>query len=285
VSIFIIGLYVLFWSTLGALPFLDYPNHLARCYVISKLLSEPTSHLHQFFSFDFSFTPYILGDVLLSSLILCTSLNFAAVLWPVVCFLSLPLALTFYLRQIRFEREEMTLAQLFTLYLSSNWFFLMGFFNYQLGISLVFIALGFWERVGANLSAAQSEAANGGFRYFNYCLFRTSRHFGLLDALSSFIFSLRDSCGQCRLLHVEKRAICNGSPPKLNAFNIIRRNSCPENDWTLTGFGSGMGAMTFRSPLWKLTSVGIMFLRFDDTIDIILFFVFIILVMGPVSYE
>ena len=282
VSILIIGLYIIFWCNLRTLPFLDFPNHLTRCYVISKLLSDPIPHFQKFFSFNFTFTPYILGDLLLSSLVLFTSLDFAAVLWPVVCFLSLPVALTFYLRELRFEREQITLAQLFSLYLSSNWFFLSGFFNYQLGVSLVFIAIAFWERIMANFSPLHSEAARGRFRYMNYGIFVLSVTSVYLMHLAAFFFLClilvvnagfymwkRERFVKVALLSLIPLIVIGG------IFILIAIAYSP-------GFGSGRNIMTFRSPLSKLTAIGTMFVRFNYTIDITLFIAFIILVIGPV---
>jgi hypothetical protein len=281
-SILIIGLYILFWCSLRTLPFLDFPNHLTRCYVISKLLSDPISHFHQFFSFNFSFTPYILGDLLLSSLILCTSLDFAAVLWPVVCFLSLPAALTFYLRQLGFERGQITLAQLFSLYLSSNWFFLSGFFNYQLSVSLVFIALGFWERVMANSSPLHSEAERGGLLYINYGLF-------ILAVTSVYLMHLAGFFFLCLILAVnagfymwKRERFVRGVLLSLIPSIVIGGIHVLRAIVFSPGFGSGRNTMTFRSPLSKLTAIGTMFVRFDYTVDIILFIAFVILVAGAV---
>ena len=282
VSILIIGLYIIFWSTLRTLPFLDFPNHLTRCYVISKLLSDPISHFHQFFSFNFSFTPYILGDLLLSSLVHCTSLDFAAVLWPAVCFLSLPAALTFYLRQLRFEKGQITLAQLFSLYLSSNWFFLSGFFNYQLSVSLVFVSLGFWERVMARFIPLHSEAGRGGVGYINYGLF-------ILAVTSVYLMHFAGFFFLCLILAVNAgfymwkrgrsiRVVLLSLIPSIviGGIHVLRAVVFSP------GFGSGRNTMIFRSPFSKLTAIGTMFVRFDYTVNIILFIAFVILVVGAV---
>jgi hypothetical protein len=282
VNILILGFYVFFWSIIGTLPFLDFPNHLARCSVISKLVSEPASHFHQFFSFSFAFTPYFLGDLLLASLILCTSVQFAAVVWPVVCFLSLPLALTFYLRQLRVEREQIILAQLFSLYLSSNWFFLMGFFNFQLGVSLVFVALGLWERVMANLGVPQSEAADGHFRYFNYGLFVLAVTSAYLMHLAALFFLGVILVANAGFRMWRRERFVTSALLSLMPLVLLGGIHLLKTTGALSGFGSETGVVTFRSAGWKLTSMGMMFLRFDKTIDIILFIVFIILVIGPV---
>src|SRR6195256_3576696 len=123
----------------------DYPNHLARAQILADLLFRHGAEFGQSFRFHLLLTPYISGDLVLSSLVQVAGFKAAAAIWAILTFLSLPAAVYAYLRT-RGASTEVTLLVLFiSLYLSTDTFFVMGFFEFKLSIALVLVALAMVE--------------------------------------------------------------------------------------------------------------------------------------------
>jgi hypothetical protein len=123
----------------------DYPNHLARAQILADLLFRHGAEFGQSFRFHLLLTPYISGDLVLSSLVQVAGFKAAAAIWAILTFLSLPAAVYAYLRA-RGASTEVTLLMLFiSLYLSTDTFFVMGFFEFKLSVALVLVALAMVE--------------------------------------------------------------------------------------------------------------------------------------------
>jgi hypothetical protein len=119
----------------------DYPNHLARAFVMADLLFRHGADFGQSYRFHFMLTPYVAGDLLLTLVVYLTGVKAAGVIWVILTFLSLPAAVYVYLRALR-ASTEVTLLMLFvSLYLSTDTFFVMGFLEFKLSIALTLVAL------------------------------------------------------------------------------------------------------------------------------------------------
>ena len=71
------------------MPFVDSPNHLARGVVIADALFGAAARLgDDVFAVKGSFSTYILGDLVLASLVKLLGPDHAAPLWMAVAFLS-----------------------------------------------------------------------------------------------------------------------------------------------------------------------------------------------------
>lgn len=131
------GAYLLIFLLLAPLPLQDYPNHLARAFVMNDLLFHDGARFGAVFEYHFLAVPYILNDWLLSLLIEFGGEQKAAAAWPAVVFLSLPCALLYYMRNLKIQREQQVLAFLLSLYLATNAFFLRGFLAFSLGLASI----------------------------------------------------------------------------------------------------------------------------------------------------
>jgi hypothetical protein len=133
--------YVALLVTFSPLSLQDYPNHLARALVLADLVFRQGAHFGTLFQYHFLPTPYILGDLLLACAIECFGMQSAAALWSVVAFLSLPCALLWYLRTTTLSNDGKLLLFAASLYLSIDWFFLMGFLEFRLGVAVTLMVL------------------------------------------------------------------------------------------------------------------------------------------------
>src|SRR5690349_672519 len=111
---------------LPELPLVDMPNHLARAFIISRLPQDEV--LAGYYRYQFTFSPYILGDLVLAWMLQFTPVFAAARVWSAAMFLGLPLSWFVYLRARGSSvntSSPVFLALLF--YVSLNYFYLSGF--------------------------------------------------------------------------------------------------------------------------------------------------------------
>jgi hypothetical protein len=139
--------YVVVLGWLSPLSLQDYPNHLARALVMSDLLFHHGAHFGELFQYRFLAIPYILGDLILASATALFGIAGAAVLWSTLVFLSLPCAMLFYLRTTRIASEGKALLLILSVYLSTDWFFMVGFLEFRLGVAVTLVTLGIAEQV------------------------------------------------------------------------------------------------------------------------------------------
>lgn len=142
-----IVLFVLLASSL-ALPFLfvheppllDYPNHLARAFVLNHL-HDPVFHFSAYYRADWKPYPYILWDMLLVALQQVLAVETAGKLLLVLTTVLLPVSVAWFLWQA--NRTEIKLS-LLGCALSYNTLFLWGFTAYHLSVGLCFLMVGTW---------------------------------------------------------------------------------------------------------------------------------------------
>jgi hypothetical protein len=123
----------------------DFPNHLTRAMVMDDLLFHHGVQFGQYFQFHFLFTSYLLGDLLLTGVVSLFGVTAAAIIWPIVTFLSLPASLFAYLRARQTSAYDTVLMLLISLYLSTDTFFIKGFTEFRLSIAFVLVAMALVE--------------------------------------------------------------------------------------------------------------------------------------------
>lgn len=123
-------------------PLLDYPNHLARAFVLAHLNDSHFS-FRQFYRFDWGAYPYLGMDASLAVLGRMFPIETAGRVYLSLCALALPGAAWFFLHEAQPGAEA---ASLWSLLIAYNVFFLDGFLNFDLSIAAGLLALGLWLR-------------------------------------------------------------------------------------------------------------------------------------------
>ncbi len=126
----------------------DTPNHLARAYIMADLIFHHGAGFGAQFQFQFQAVPYVLPDLLLSVAVELLGPRIAVASWTVLTFLSVPAALLLYFRvtlgtkdTALFEDEGALFLLLCAVYLSTDLFFVVGFFVFNLGLACVIVIL------------------------------------------------------------------------------------------------------------------------------------------------
>jgi hypothetical protein len=123
-------------------PLLDYPNHLARVFILTHI-NDPGYQFSQYYAVTFGPYPYLTMDVLLMALQKLFSTVTGGRIILSVCVLAVPLAAWFFVRQANRENPSLACWGLLSGY---NIFFLWGFVNWQLSMALVLLVAGLWIR-------------------------------------------------------------------------------------------------------------------------------------------
>ena len=121
-------------------PLVDYPNHLARYFILAHL-HDPNLHLAEFYASRWAATPYVAVDVLAVLLERFLPIYVTGRIILSLSLIALPLASYFFLAQI--SRESRYLAS-WVLVLAYGPIFLVGFINVALAAALCFLLLGLW---------------------------------------------------------------------------------------------------------------------------------------------
>lgn len=123
-------------------PLLDFPNHLARSYVLSHL-HDPTYHYDRWYSARWGPYPYVGMDIVLIALQHLFPIQIAAKVFLSLCLLGVPLCFWWFLRQANPGNDWLAAWALLA---ACNEFFLESFLAFQLSVAVGFLALGFWVR-------------------------------------------------------------------------------------------------------------------------------------------
>lgn len=121
-------------------PLVDYPNHLARSFVLAHL-NDPKFDFNRFYAADWGLYPYVLADVLTSGLQRLIGIDLAGRTILSFCVLGLPMAILFFLRH---ANPEASYLALWGPVITYNPCFLTGFISSELSVSLCFLAVGLW---------------------------------------------------------------------------------------------------------------------------------------------
>ncbi len=149
-------------------PLLDYPNHLARAFVLAHLKDSHFS-FQQFYRADWGAYPYLGVDASLAVLGSMFPIETAGRVYLSLCVLALPAAVWFFLRHAQPDSEA---ASFWALLIAYNVFFLEGFLNFALSLAVGFFALGLWLAWLGKRGAARWIAALVAFTalYFTHLL-------------------------------------------------------------------------------------------------------------------
>jgi hypothetical protein len=123
-------------------PLLDYPNHLARVFILTHI-NDPNYQFSQYYTVTFGPYPYLTMDVLLIGLQKFFTIYTGGRIILTLCVLAVPLAAWFFVRQANRDNSSLACWGLLSAY---NIFFLWGFVNWQLSMALVLLVAGLWIR-------------------------------------------------------------------------------------------------------------------------------------------
>ena len=121
-------------------PLVDYPNHLARAFVLHHL-NDPHYDFARWYAPDWGPNPYLLADLLMQAFQSVVGIYFAGRLMLTLCVLGLPWGVWFFLRRANPGSEYLAL---WAFALAYNRNFLMGFMSFELSIALCFVVVGVW---------------------------------------------------------------------------------------------------------------------------------------------
>jgi hypothetical protein len=123
-------------------PLLDYPNHLARVFILTHI-NNPNYQFADYYTVTFGAFPYLTMDVLLMWLQKSVGLLSGGRIILSLAALGVPLAAWFFVRQANRDNTSLACWGLLSGY---NIFFLWGFVNWQLSMALVLLIAGLWIR-------------------------------------------------------------------------------------------------------------------------------------------
>jgi hypothetical protein len=168
-------------------PLTDYPNHLARCYLLAFGSSDPA--LRQMFSAHWQIIPNIGVDLILPKLMHVFSPLLAGRIMLAFCLL-VPTTGAIALSRAYFRRRS--LWQIATGFAAFNALFLMGFMNFELAIGMAMWGAAAWIRyreqnpVAAVTSALILAPLVFFFHLFGFCFYAL-----LIGSYEFFVVSQR----------------------------------------------------------------------------------------------
>jgi hypothetical protein len=151
----LLGSSLVWWSTLFILclvlvaplaavdvpPLLDYPNHLARAYVLAHGQADP--HLSQMYAPHWAIIPNLAIDLILPPLLLIIPVHIAGRILLAVALVMPVVGTVLYSQAVFARRSYWPLAGCLV---ASNGLFLLGFVNFQLGLGLALVCAAAWRR-------------------------------------------------------------------------------------------------------------------------------------------
>jgi hypothetical protein len=250
--------------TMSFPPLLDYPNHLARAFVLAHLNDSHFS-FREFYRSDWGAYPYLGMDASLAMLGRIFPIETAGRVYLSLCALALPGAAWFFLRQAQPKSDA---GCLWALLIAYNVFFLEGFLNFDLSISVGLFVIGLWLRWLAKPSRGRWIAAVVAFTalYFTHLL-----GFGIAGlivvaylALSRrpFLYWLWSGAlalpGMAFYLHSSRvglsanKIIFHGWDDKIDSLGMILHGYWPWLDWlSLIALGAWFVAAWWRNPEFR----------------------------------
>ncbi|HEU4627642.1 MAG TPA: hypothetical protein VFS52_22995 [Steroidobacteraceae bacterium] len=139
--------YVLVLGVLSPLTLQDFPAHLETAVTMADLVFHGGSRFGGMFTYHFLFVPYWLGDFGFAALVELLGPQAGGACWVAFVFLSLPCALLYFMHVSGVPVERRALLFLLSLYLATDWFFLMGFLSFRLGLAITLVNLALVSRL------------------------------------------------------------------------------------------------------------------------------------------
>jgi hypothetical protein len=144
-GLLLIAAYCVLFVLLSPLPVQDFPDHLARAVAMDDLLFHGGARFGAIYHFHLEWIPYLLGDLILTAAVGLFGVTGGAASWILLVFLSLPCATLFYLRVRGISPAGRSLALLLSLYLATDWFFLIGFLSFRVAVAMLIATLALVE--------------------------------------------------------------------------------------------------------------------------------------------
>jgi len=158
-------------ASFSGLPWGDLPNHITRITILGDLLFSPDSVYHKYYSFEWTFAPYLLWDLvgILTSRVLPVIAN--GVLWAVVTFLAV-VGGGWYLARARLSTpEDRAVLYVVSVVMACGWCFVWGFFAYQISMGLTLLAAGLVYRLGQQTGPGARAAYYGAYVLTAVCCY------------------------------------------------------------------------------------------------------------------
>jgi hypothetical protein len=130
------------WFT-GYPPLLDWPNHLARAYVLARYAKVP--EFQNAFEVRWDLLPNLGVDILGTVLLYWLPYSLTS---KIILSLALLLFVAGCIRVSLGFHQRVSLTTVIALYFAYNFMFFYGFVNYALGIGLFLLTYGYWLRSG-----------------------------------------------------------------------------------------------------------------------------------------
>lgn len=245
-------------------PLLDYPNHLARAFVLAHLNDSHFS-FSQFYRSDWGAYPYLGMDASLAVLGRMFPIETAGRVYLSLCLVALPAAAWFFLRQAQPGAEG---ASTWALLIAYNVFFLEGFLNFDLSLAVGLFALGLWLRWLARPGTGRWIAALFAFTalYFTHLL-----GFGIAGLILAAYLALSRSPlrdwlrsaalalpGLAFYLHSSRvglsagKIVFHGWEDKLDSLGMILHGYWPWLDWiSLGALAAWFVVASWRNPEFR----------------------------------
>jgi hypothetical protein len=137
----LVASYLVLIGRLTSFPFEDFPDHVARAKVLTDLLFHHGAQWGGVFAFHLRLVPYLLHDIILTSLVAALGTTAGGVVFNALGVLSLPCALLYYMHVNRLSFQGRPLVILVSLYLATDWFFLVGFAAFRLALALLIVCI------------------------------------------------------------------------------------------------------------------------------------------------
>lgn len=147
--------YLALIARLTSFPFEDFPDHLARARVLEDLLFHHGARWGEVFAFHWQLVPYLLHDLLLTSLIAAFGTTAGGIVFLELTVLALPAALLYYMHVNRLAPQARPLVVLVSLYLATDWFFLVGFAAFRFAIPLIILCIALADALRERWSPAR----------------------------------------------------------------------------------------------------------------------------------
>jgi hypothetical protein len=260
---------VVWWSSLGVLcialvapvlaaqvpPLTDYPNHLARCYVLAFGSRDPV--LSQMFSAHWQIIPNMAIDLLLPALMHVFSPLTAGRIVLALCLLT-PTTGAIALSYAYFQRRSFW--QLTAGFAAFNVLFLMGFMNFALAVGIAMWGAAAWVQY-RDTTPAMAIAS------------------GVVIGIAVFFFHLMGFCFYALLVGgYEFFAILDGGLTQPGGIvNVLKRALLaaipfviPFGLYVFSPLGKTSSAPVWASHSRKVWSVLIPFLDYSTTFDVLL---------------
>jgi hypothetical protein len=207
------------------------------------------------FQYHFLAVPYVVGDLILATAVELFGQRGGSALWMTLVLLSLPCALLFYLRAARIAADARAMFLVVSMYLATDWYFIMGFFEFRLAIAMTLVIFALAQLLRRSWSAGLFVAYSGAVAL------------GYLTHLSTLVFAAA-TIGASGLLRLWLRT----SSLRLEACLLAPIIAVALWHFGVVAHYSAAGdlpasAYEYDTPLGKIARLGWEFFRFHRSVD------------------